>query len=52
MLHSFLNPLKQATAGLSEPQALALAAANLDSQLGFALESPSPAQIAAFSIAL
>ena len=47
MLHSFLNPLKQATAGLSEPQALALAAANLDSQLGFAWESPSPAQTAA-----
>ena len=58
MLHNFLNPTKQATAGLSEPlpsylllsdPGLALGAGSLDSQLGFAWESPSPAQVAAIS---
>ena len=36
MLHNFLNPPKQAAAGL-------------DSQLGFSWESPSPALVAAIS---
>ena len=45
MLHNFLNLLQQATAGLSESPA----AASLDSGLGFAWESPSPAQVAAIS---
>ena len=44
-----LNPLKEATAGLSEPQALALALASLDSQLGFSWKTPSPVQVAAIS---
>ena len=58
MLHNFLNPLNQARAGLSKlpdpiPIAkwlgLALEAGILGSQLGFAWESPSPAQVAATS---
>ena len=56
MLHNFLNPLKQATASLSEAlghssvaPGPALAAASLDSQLGFTWESPSPALVAAIS---
>ena len=47
MLHHFLSPLKQATAGLSEPPGPALATASLYPQLGFAWESPSPVQVAA-----
>ena len=49
MLHNFLSPLKQTTADLSLAPGLALAAASLDSQLGFAWKSPSPAQVAAIS---
>ena len=57
-LHSFLNLLKQATIRFSEPRAaytllhgpgVALAAASLDSQFGFAYKSQSPEQVAAIS---
>ena len=43
MLYNFLNPIKQATAGLSDPRH------RTDSQLVLAWESPSPAQVAAIS---
>ena len=56
-LHTFLNPLKQATAGLSKSLGLVpvllsgpspgLAAASLHSPFSFAWESPGPAQVAA-----
>ena len=49
MLHNFLNPLNPVTSGLSVAPGLAPAAASLDSQLGFAQESPSPAQVAVIS---
>ena len=58
MLQNFLNPLKQATTGLSEPPApiplakcpqAPLVAASLDSQLHFAWVSPSPAQVVPIS---
>ena len=59
MPHNFLNPLKQATAGLSDAPALvplvkvargpALTATNLDSQFGFVWESVSPVQVADIS---
>ena len=49
ILYNFPNPLKQATAGLSEPRYMSLAAASPDSQLGFTWKSPSPAQVAAIS---
>ena len=61
IFHNFLNPIKQATACLSEslapiplakwPQAwLALAAAILESHLGFIWELPTPAQMAAIRL--
>ena len=48
MLHNFPNPLKQAQLASRTPGP-AVAAASLVSQLGFAWESPSPAQVAAIS---
>ena len=44
-----LNPLKEATAGLSEPPGPTLVSISLDSLLGFTWESPRPAQVAAIS---
>ena len=59
MLHNFLNPLKQAVTASGSPQPTiplvegppspALATTSLDSQLDFAWESLSPAQVAAIS---
>ena len=47
-MHNFLNPIKQATAGLTELQA-PTSCSQLNPQLGFGWESPSPAQVAAIS---
>ena len=60
MLHNFLNSLKRATAGLSEPPApvplakwppgLALWADSFGSQLGLTRAPPNPAQVAAICL--
>ena len=55
MLHNFLNSIKQAIADLSEPPAPVdlgppLGSASLDSQFGFAWESPRIAQVADISV--